>query len=410
MSKASKKRKSSLKKIIVFLSIFVFALLLLTIGYVFFKSKETALVQERLDPFYTAPYPLSAQPGTLLKKEELSFSVPNLKTAYRILYATEDIDGKPRISSGMVFIPTGKAPVEGRAVLAWAHGTLGMADACAPSRSLSPLSDMQWLNEALQRGWVVTATDYAGLGTEGTSYYLIGKAEAHDVLNSIRAVKNMPEADAGNRFVLYGHSQGGHSVLWTAKLTQEYAPELKLIAAAAAAPAAQLSSLLTQEYDKAVSWGIGPEIAVAWPNVYPDLDLQSTLSKGAYDTYKNLAQECLNENPLGIKARIIIGKPFFVYDPITNPNWKKALSAQDAPYLSPQTPLIIAQGLSDEVVLPNTTKLYAKNACSNNSNLTVMWMGDVGHIPAANTAGPYIMSWLDQRLEGIPAVGNCNQP
>lgn len=410
MSSAHIKRKSLRKKICVVFGLFVVALAFLTTGYIYLKSGEVERTQKKLDPFYTASYPIPANPGTLLKKERLDFSVPNLKAAYRILYVTEGVDGKERVSSGMVFIPSAKAPVGGRAVLAWAHGTLGMADACAPSRSVKPLGDMQWLEEALAQGWVVTATDYAGLGTVGTSYYLIGKAEAQDVLNSVRVVKNMPEVNAGDRFVLYGHSQGGHSVLWSAKLASDYAPELNLVAVAAAAPAAELSSLLNQEYDKAVSWGIGPEIAVAWPDIYPNLDLQNTLSKGAYNTYKNLSLECLNENPLGIKARVIIGKPFFAVNPTSNAGWVAALDAESAPYLDSHTPLIIAQGLNDEVVLPNTTALYAKNACGNNSNLTMMWMGDVGHIPIANTAGPFVVSWLEQRLEGIPVTSNCNQP
>lgn len=410
MPSAKKKRPKVFRILLAFI-LCMFILVTVILGHYVLRLRNEAKTQDYLTPFYDVSYPLeSTKPGYILKLEELDISVPHLKTALRMVYVTQDYKGSTRVSSGMVFIPEGEAPVSGRPVLAWAHGTLGMGDACAPSRAFSPLSDMQWLGDALANGYVVAATDYAGLGTEGISYYLIGESEAHDVINSVRAAQNLIDAKASKEFVLFGHSQGGHSVLWSAKLAKSYAPELKLIAVAAAAPAAELSSLLHQEYKKGVSWGIGPEIAVSWPVVYADLDLKRTLSKSAYSSYRDLANECLAGNPLGIKARVIIEKPFFNVDPISHSAWKKALDSQNAPYLDPKMPLMIAQGLKDEIVLPNTTALYAKNACKRDSNLTMMWMGDVDHISAANTAGPYVISWLTQRLQGIPAERNCDQP
>ena len=90
-------------------------------------------------------------------------------TALRMLYVSERPDGTPAASGGMLFIPDSPAPPEGRPVVAWAHGTLGMGDACAPSRSANPLQDTDnWLDQMMQLGWVVVATDYVGLGHAGT--------------------------------------------------------------------------------------------------------------------------------------------------------------------------------------------------------------------------------------------------
>ena len=36
--------------------------------------------------------------------------------------------------SGTLTVPKGKAPKGGWPVIAWAHGTTGIADSCAPSR------------------------------------------------------------------------------------------------------------------------------------------------------------------------------------------------------------------------------------------------------------------------------------
>ena len=68
--------------------------------------------------------------------------------------------------SGTVAIPKGKAPKGGWPVVSWAHGTIGAADACAPSKIAMPGAyDQKLLNRWLKAGYAVVRTDYEGLGT-----------------------------------------------------------------------------------------------------------------------------------------------------------------------------------------------------------------------------------------------------
>ena len=53
-------------------------------------------------------------------------------------------------------------------------------------------------------------------------------ADAHELIASAE----------GDRLLLWGHSQGGHSSLWTGHLAATLAPELTLVGVSAAAPAA----------------------------------------------------------------------------------------------------------------------------------------------------------------------------
>src|SRR5271170_2262080 len=78
----------------------------------------------------------------------------------------------------------------------------------------------------LDRGYVVAATDYPGLGTPEVHPYLVGESEAHAVLDSVRAARAIPEAAAGARFAAWGHSQGGQAALFTGIEASRYAPEL----------------------------------------------------------------------------------------------------------------------------------------------------------------------------------------
>ena len=59
----------------------------------------------------------------------------------------------------------------------------------------------------------------------------------------VRAARAMPDAGASNRFAVWGHSQGGHASLYTGELAASYAPDLKLVGVAAAAPATYLAEL-----------------------------------------------------------------------------------------------------------------------------------------------------------------------
>ena len=46
------------------------------------------------------------------------------------------------------------------------------------------------LNQMLAQGYVVTATDYPGLGTQGIHPFLIGVSEDRAVLDSVRAARS----------------------------------------------------------------------------------------------------------------------------------------------------------------------------------------------------------------------------
>lgn len=368
--------------------------------------------QQSIQAFYDIPSPLpSNTPGTLIRSEKITnITVPNGGTAYRILYVTQAPDGKPSVSSGVVFVPAGQAPSGGRKVVAWAHGTLGLGDSCAPSRS-DPMSDMNdWLDGAMQRGYIVTATDYTGLGTAGNPYYLIGQSEANDVINSVRAVRNMPLAQASNQYVAWGHSQGGHSALFTATEAASYAPELKLVGVAAAAPAAELGPLFSEQYNKTVAWAIGPDTAVSWPNVYPHLEITGILTSGAQRQYNNLAYTCLHKQGLGLAIRNTFKSQFFASDPMKNSDWATAAAQQTPDVTKISVPMYISQGLNDVVVLPDTTALLVQKSCDAGKTITADWMGNVQHQYTATSSGPSVMAWIQDRFNGKAATSTCDQP
>ena len=93
--------------------------------------------------------------------------------------------------SGVVVAPTDAAPAGGRPVISWAHGTHGIADQCAPSRTADMVSRLPSIGKLVSQGYVVVATDYEGLGTPGTHPYLVGESEAHGVLDIVKAAQQI---------------------------------------------------------------------------------------------------------------------------------------------------------------------------------------------------------------------------
>jgi len=147
------------------------------------QRDQAAEQQQALDPFYTPPNPLPQEPGKVIRVEPLTFDDSQLTvqggSAYRMLYVSQRPDGTAAASGAMVFVPDAPAPESGRNVVAWAHGTVGMGDPCAPSRNPQGTEDMAgWLEQMMALGWVVVGTDYVGLGTPGTELYLVAQAEA----------------------------------------------------------------------------------------------------------------------------------------------------------------------------------------------------------------------------------------
>ncbi len=363
--------------------------------------------QARIAPFYDPPPDFAAKPvGTVLRREPMSVPIPGARS-FRVLYRSEDSTGRATVSSGMVFVPTGPAPAGGWPVLAWAHGTVGMGDTCAPSRSLTPEASFTWAPQAIRAGYVITATDYAGLGTPGTEHYLVGGDEARDVVNSVRAARTVG-GTANPHWVVYGHSQGGHAALWTGTVARTYAPELDLTAVAAAAPAAELAPLLRLQRSTAVAWIIGPEVAAAWPLVYPDLDVDAVLTSEGKRFGPGIARRCIaTTGAIEGLALQEIGGRYFARDPGTRPDWQRALADQTPPPLPADLPVLIGQGLADTVVLPPTTALLQQRWCAAGSRLTVDWIGTLQHIPAGNAVGPLAVTDFEQRRAGIPAGTTC---
>jgi alpha-beta hydrolase superfamily lysophospholipase len=348
-------------------------------------------------------------PGTLLMQEPVE-GAPFDAAAYRIRYRSTGMNGEPITVSGLVVIPAGPPPPGGRPIVAWAHPTSGLVERCAPSLALFHFQQIQGLRDMVAHGFIVAATDYPGLGTAGPHPYLVGDSEARAVLDAVRAARVLPNAEAGLRFAVWGHSQGGQAALFTGMIAAQYAPELHLVGVAAAAPATELAALLQADLNTPGGKNLTAMTLWAWARIY-GAPIGQVVAPAAIPVIDSLAHECL-ESAYDMYVRGHTSRPLAtgfltVHNLATTEPWAK-LAAENTPgTLPPDVPVFIAQGTADPIVLPQITRNYVARLCRAGSKVTFLQLPGVGHGFAAMRSARAAVAWMADRFNGLPAPDDC---
>jgi len=351
-----------------------------------------------------APFAPGHRPGDVLQTEPFP-GAPAGATATRILYVSTSLGSSPIAVSSLVIVPSAPAPPAGRPVLAWLHATTGVDRACAPSRGPAPFGQIQGLPAFLAAGYAVVATDYAGLGGPGTHPYLVGISEGRAALDSVRAAGRLPGVQAGPRFAVWGHSQGGHAALFTAELARAYAPELRLVGVAAAAPVTDVTALVEQPGQDPL-WGALLSYTVwSWSHVFgaaPD----TIVPAAARPTIERTAKDCLESadelNRLLNDAAPLRGEPV-----TPDAHWRTLL-VENAPTPQPGgPPVFLAQGDEDPVIPPPLTRDFARRLCQERTPVRYLAMPGVDHYTAAARSAAAAADWIAARFAGVSPPDDC---
>jgi pimeloyl-ACP methyl ester carboxylesterase len=357
------------------------------------------------DAFYTPPASLPSGPhGTPIWQRKLT-GEPVLKSAKAntlLLYRSTAVDGKTVAVSGDVAVPKGKAPKGGWPVITWAHGTVGIADSCAPSKIGTQANyDSPLLNSWLKAGYAVVRTDYEGLGTPGPHPYLIGVSEGRSTLDMVRAARKL-NPDIGSTLVIAGHSQGGQAALFAASLSKKWTPELKLQGTVAFAPVSHLSEQSTLLGALTAPGGLAPLAGMILRGIDigdPSVNVQSYLSDAAKALYPQIDEKCLDALSLpdsfgSISPAGLIQAGANVA-PIT-----AALAAKDDPDdLKISGPVLIEQGKADTTVIPSFTTTLSTSL---KAKVTYKTYDGVNHAGAVTAKKPSTdaTKWIKKLLKG----------
>lgn len=346
---------------------------------------------------YRPPLRLAAgDPGTLVWYQALQ--APSAGTsAWRVLFRSRSAEGWPILVTGLAIRPATPPPAEGYPVLVVASGTPGLADQCAPSKTLTSVPG---LIEALEAGFLVVVNDGEGLGTPGLTHYLVGSSEAQTTLDAVRAAQQFPETSVSSDVALFGYSAGGHSVLFAAESAARYAPELDVVGVAVAAPVSDVAWLVGRPRR---FFGLTFYTLGGWAR-FRRIDPSTLFTDAVVTQLPRLDQECawtLLQYPMVARPSDVL-----TTDPLTAEPWRTLLDRQRAGRRDPGAPVLVIQGAEDTVIPGPMTDTLVHRLCRFGQPVDLRVLAGVDHTLPMDRL-PDLISWLGDRVRRVPAATSC---
>lgn len=426
-------------------------LAMVSVALVLISVASTALAEVYLPPFYEAVAKMKPEGklGKIIKKEKISTTVAGAQ-AWRIAYISSDLHDRKTISTGLVVAPLGKAPKGGRPVLSWAHGTTGAAQNCGPSQTVNPAVPLNqyflvggnsWtdygipaMKEFIDRGYVIVASDYQGLGGGGVHHYAIAATQGRDAINAIRAAGDMREVGAGKKALVYGWSQGGGATLAAAS-SRDYINQkgtafdgIEMVGFVAMAPPDVATAIpqdgITEGTAESILDGLTENFS---HNVFDFTHLSMNLwaTQVAFADKLRL-EDLFTEDGAKVVSEVLSNKCMHVAadtmhysygddfgslmrkDVSNAKAWADALLAGSGTKATPVAPVIIFWGTKDTAVPPVMGKLYRERMCKQGGNVArVQLAGEQTHYSTPGVSQPLYVPWVVDRFAGKPAPNGC---
>lgn len=394
--------------------------------------------------FYSPPASLPVTNGALVRTEPMkltaSFSLDGNATtlpgtATRILYRSTDEAGQPVAVSGAYIEPAKAWPGSGpRPLVSFSVGTQGTGDACAPSKTLEKVLNIEngkfmigyeipAIYRFLNKGVAVVVTDYVGLGTTDRVHTYMNRVDqAHAVLDAARAALNLTGTSLQRTSPIgfYGYSQGGGASGAAVEMAPSYAPELNLKGAYVGGPPADLYEVMKQA-DGTMLTGVIPWTINAMLAYRPGLvaPLAALMNDEGSKVLENSKNQCIVDAILTSAFKktsswtesgnlASVDAPKF-------PAILKAVDDQRIGRLTPTVPVQVLTGTKDDIVAHGQAKQLAVDWCSRGVNVTyrpvIQLLGSGGtmlnHMAPLLSEQKQSANWLVDRLEGESVTSNC---
>ena len=358
--------------------------------------------------------------------------VPYGVRIYFLRYVTQD-RGELREATAAVGIPEGVDPATELPVALWLHHSVGFVDACAPLADpvFAPVAPAVMASQ----GYLAIAPDFLGLMGMGEPSppgsfhpYLVAEPTAIASLDAVRAAlravtdRGLATGDPG-RVVLIGGSQGGHAAFAVDRYAPHYAPELGILAAAAAVPPTDLRSIARRA---ATDWGAAsrtlPAAFVAMGKWYGGADggaveLTGVLTNDEPFLFATTVEERYRAD-CGFDLRV---DGLDALEDLYTPDFLAAAQAGDwesvapwgcylaqnspsfsaVPYAS-DTPFLAVYAENDELVFAEEQKEDVERLCDMGYRIEHVECGGLTHTPGGRATAPLMLDWLARRVAGEP--------
>lgn len=384
------------RRVVLVIAVLVVAIAAIAASIVVARQRSTAT-----DRFFDPPEVLpKGSPGTVIATQLVD--EPAIRgTVHRVMYLSRSVRGTPVAVTGLVVVPPGEPPTRGWPVVSYGHGTAGLADGCAPSRDPRYLAPL--LGPMLARGWVVAATDYEGLGSPGRHPYLVGESEGRSMVDAVRAARQLLGPAVSDRYVITGKSQGGHAALFARQIAARWAPELRLLGAAAVAPVSDVAGFVSRPTLQPGATTLS--VVAGYAAAYPELRTDQVLTPEGRRQLGLVDGDCfggvsnsLRDTPLRALRRA---------DPATVRPWRAALDANTPGRAHSHVPVLVVEGLADDIVPPATVEALAGRMCDGGDPLRLLTVPGAGHDTVDERSLTMVIRWIADRFAGRAPAGLC---
>jgi pimeloyl-ACP methyl ester carboxylesterase len=352
------------------------------------------------------------KPGTIVSSEPMTLAanLDAVATGKRISHTSTDPSGKTIVVSGAVLTPrrhiVQSHPENASKIVAWAHGTMGLADQCAPSRTdhldLPGFDDYSaTVASYLSQGWTVTATDYPGLGTPGMHPYIVGESEGRSVMDSVRAARRLNPA-LSDKWVVSGHSQGGQAAIFANELADTYGSGLHLRGTIAMAPASNLELITPalagtplQGYLVMAIYGLSAVDPTVHPEeilAQPALDRVGALETGCFGELEAFADLTADELLVGGQLSDALVAKFAESNPGQAPG---------------SSPVLLVQGSDDDTIPADLTQYFHSQLCVFDQPVQLAEYPGAGHVEVLAASQDDVIDYITARFDKDPAPSNC---
>ncbi|KAK3702143.1 hypothetical protein LTR37_015118 [Vermiconidia calcicola] len=372
------------------------------------------------DPFYAPTLNASSAPsGSILKVEDYTdtalYTLPPNVALSRIVYQSStyrlDHVNTPVPASAFILWPWQPRidPATGNyAVVAWAHGTSGIFGECAPShiRNLWYQYSAPFIL-ALQ-GYVVIAPDYTGLGVDrwpnGARIQhpaFNNPAHANDLFYAVEAAQMAYPDELSERFVVFGHSQGGGAA-WGAAQRQARQAVEGYLGTIAASPVTNIP--LQYRITPDVGWPI--DLVPGLSATIPDFDTSDFLTQEGVRRYDLLAE-------IGGCASAYL--QLYYQGELVKSGWATTPAMQEFQNLTGNGqrpisgPMLVLQGTGDVVISTNLTTHFVNETCAlyPDSEIEYALFEGADHVPTLYASQRIWLDWIAERFEGKSVKKGC---
>ena len=356
------------------------------------------------------------QPGKLLREEALldHQSVPGAAKNVRLLYtSTDGLDETTILAvSGALFLPDGEPPKEGWPIILWSHGTVGIADHCAPSWTGYVPFHQEYLGQWLSQGFAILASDYQGLGTEGIHPYLATQPAAYSNLDLLRAMKKS-KYNLSDKVVVVGQSQGASAAIATAAYAESYAPDLSILGVVATgvpffSPEAIVALQQARPKDR-----VDPMLGYNFlaltlvEQLLPDFSLEDYVFDSVIPTARAVADVCNRD----MRARITEEKLSYnsTFKKSPEEPLKTAFGAMGIPTLKLPAPIYVGVGALDKDTPPKMQANFISKACTSGSQIQAVLYQGHDHLSVLNHSTKDSIPFVKNLFIGNLPSSNCNE-